>query len=48
VVVGSVRTHLDDAAGSFVIAGVPPVVLASHGDRAGLEGAMIGAMEVLR
>jgi glucokinase len=44
----AIRSHLEDVSGGLAIAGAPPVVLASHGDRAGLEGAMIGAMEVLR
>jgi glucokinase len=42
-----VRSHLAATGGGIGIAGPPPVRLAAHGDRAGLEGAMIGAMEVL-
>lgn len=39
------QARLGQARGPLAIIGVPPVSIAAHGDRAGLEGAMIGAME---
>ena len=44
---GPIRRHLDAAGGSLAVVGSPPVVVAAHGDRAGLEGAMMGAEEVV-
>jgi glucokinase len=41
------RRYLVDSGGSFAIAPPPPLVVAALGAAAGLEGAMIGATEVL-
>jgi len=41
------QRHLNGAQGSLGLTRLSPVVAATSGDRAGLEGAMIGAMEVL-
>jgi glucokinase len=48
VVVAPLLDHLAAVRGGLTITGLPPIVLATHGDRAGLEGAIIGAMEVRR
>lgn len=37
--------HVATQRGGLAVSGMPPIVLAAHGERAGLEGAIMGAME---
>lgn len=47
LLLGAMRERLADLRGGIAAVGLPPIVPAHHGDRAGLEGAMMGAEEVV-
>lgn len=47
LLLGPMRARLADLGGGIAAVGLPPIVPAHHGDRAGLEGAMMGAEEVV-
>lgn len=47
VLLEPLQEHLGHAGGGLAVSGFPPVVVAAHGERAGLEGAIMGAEEAL-